>query len=107
MAAHVAVTAHNCVVPVRLLNCQSFKISKNKGEQIISFQIFYTDAGYFPHDLDKHIGSLGSEILDSKTDSTKTPLKHDVELNLDETTLNDRQRITPIALLIQLMVNLV
>ena len=48
--AHAAVFAHHSMGPVRLLNCQSFKIGINKGERVASFQSFDMETEYLFYD---------------------------------------------------------
>ena len=80
-------------VPVWLLNCHSCKIRVNQGERIASFQIFDMDTKYFPYDseCEGQINSIGSEILGLNS-HTKTLPKHEVDLNLDSTTLTDMEK---------------
>ena len=90
MAAHAAVTAYDNSIPVRLFNSQPFKITINKGERIASFQIFDTDIELLPYDNQApHINSLSSEIHDSGIKATPS---HTVELNLENSELEDGQK---------------
>ena len=90
MAAHAAVTAHNNSIPVRILNAQPFKICIYKGERIASFQIFDPDIELLPYDNSIHeLNSLSSQA----TDPDATPLnKHPIELDLNDSILNDEQK---------------